>query len=241
MDEEKVRWSQTGRKIVKTIVAVVVVIVVVSLITLPIFDRTRDARYEVVSMSQETWITRGADFETSSYQESRSGFWCSYYVWRVLNLTETEGTGGSFQVHFENSPEGYTSDVTVYASAHETETVSSGELCASSASSTVSYTVVPPRITEKYRGIDGTNPVCELRGELTLRELEGITGEYVVRFSVQPGPLDSRTYTQHIVPGDVRDFDVSFSVPSCTGHSISYSINAPKVRENASLITILFG
>src|SRR3972149_1787665 len=94
LDEEKVRWSQTGRKIVKTIVAVVVVIVVVSLITLPIFDRTRDARYEVVSMSQETWITRGALEISAEKTRGRSPPHPRVRMAISGPLNETEGTGG---------------------------------------------------------------------------------------------------------------------------------------------------
>jgi len=241
MTGEKVRWSRTGRKIVKAIVAIVVVVVILSLVTLPIFDKTRDARYEVVSMTQEYWVTRDARFDASFSQSMRSGFWCSYYVWGILNLTEVEGTGGTYLVHFANSPEGNTQDVNVYLSPNQHQTVTSQELCAQSSGSTVSYSVTTPRIYEKFRGVEGTNPVWELHGKLTLRELEGIGGEYVVRLDAMPGPLDSHTDTVNILPSSVKDFAISFSVPSGTGYTISYSINAPKVQEKASVIKILFG
>lgn len=238
---ERIEWSKTERKILKALIAVVIIVVVILLVALPVFDHTRDARYEVVSMTQEYWVTRDARYDASFSQDIRSGFWCAYYVLGILNLTEVEGTGGTFQIHFANSPEGNTQDTSVYLSSNQRQTITSQELCADTTESTVSYSVTPPRINEAFRGIVGNNPVWELHGKLTLRELEGIGGEYVVRLDLTPGPAESHSHTVNIYPNSVNDFDATFSVPSGTGYTIRYSINAPKVQEKAALIKILLG
>lgn len=240
---ETVRWSRTGRRILKLIVAVVVLSVVIPMLTLPIFERTRDARYEVVSLEQDYWVHRDGRFDVSFQQRYRTGFLCSYYDYAVVTLVEREGLpGGTYRVTFQY-PTYQGTPVTVTLGPGETETITSDEVCATSPGENVitpSLVASPPRVYETFTGVTGNNTDWELKGTLTLRELEGVGGEYVVNFRVSPGS-ESKTVRGQVFASAVEEFDVSFEVPNGTCCSIGYSTNAPKVREKASLITILLG
>ena len=174
----------------------------------------------------------------------RTGWGCSYYEWETVTLSEREGLpGGHYRITF-TYPTYVGQPIDVYLAADETQAVASNEVCSTAPGSvTIGHALIanPPRVYEQYRGSQGNNTAWEVRAKLTLRELEGIGGEYVVRFHLNPDSQDSKTMRSQVFASAVQDFGVSFDVPNGTCCSIGYDVNAPKVQEKASVVRVLTG
>lgn len=239
--EPKGRWGSMPRRLRFLITLAVAVAIALPVLAVPTIDRTRDAHYEVVSFSPELWVTRDGRYAAWMETSYREGFWCSYYDFANVRVVEKEGrSGGTYTVtfHYPSTPP---TSTTFTLAANEEKTIQSEELCADNpGQNTITFTLAaaPPRINEKNQGIYSGNETWDLKANLTLRELEGTGGEYVIVFKAQPNAA-SMTVRGNLSAKGVMDFKGTLRVPDANCCFLEYQINAPKIQERVSMLGAL--
>ena len=235
-ESEKVKWSRTIRRLLVVAVLLAIFLILVPLATLPLFEHTRDARYDIVSFDTQKWVTRDGMYSVT-FQELPTGVVCfgGTQTFMRLTLKELDGVdGGRYTVTF--NPGSWQEVTTILIGPWETRIYDSRGWCPSDWSSPkYTFAPLPPRFTSQYISGDTSqwnNTVWELRGALTLREQEGIGGAYAVHFVTSSGA--GTTVTKDLTPNGVATFQASITVPS-PSVSMQYEVNAPKVTYKSGL------